>query len=161
MLIFDFKSIQIMNVHDKYVYAFGRVLWSFSDFEYHYKSVLVQAKILNVEKSMIITKELTFNKLIELTNDLLKNEFGKDEDKIKEIEELFVNAKKVNQQRNEIMHSHWLGSSASETMHKYNIKKSKVEEFTPEQINEVADYIVEVDKKLVSFIRKHFEPAFR
>ena len=82
-----------------YLIAFGRVVWSFADLEYHYKSVLVHAKILNVDNSMIILKKLTFSNLIELTNELLKSKYR---NLSKEIEELFTNAKDVNQQRNDI-----------------------------------------------------------
>lgn len=150
-----------MTIDEEYTYAFGRVTWSFSDFEYHYRSILIHTKILDVSKTSIITRDLPFGKLVELTNELLCYEFKNDKIKMQIINELYQMTKEANRQRNEILHSFWLANSNKLYLYKYNLKKYDIKkDYTSKQINETADLISKTDGYLVKFIRI-FEPNFR
>jgi len=150
-----------MKISEDYLMAFGRIVTNFSYFEFEFKNLFYFVTGIDFKLNLVMIYKLSFNSFLELAKDVINYKYKNDNELKEKFRDLYHKAKKINEDRNKIIHSAWLSDTQNgkEVMKRFKIKPKElkfmcdIEEYSVEDLNKIAEDISVIEKEAFQFYK--------
>jgi len=148
-----------MKISEDYLMAFGRIVTNFSYFEFNLKGMFYFVTGIDDKLNQVMLYRLSFNNFLELAKDVINYKYKGTNELKEKFKDLYQKAKKLNENRNKIIHSAWLRDiqNGTEVMRRFKINPKElkfmcdIEEYSVKDLNKFAEEILVIEKEAVQF----------
>jgi hypothetical protein len=139
------------------------VVINFGSLEYNLK--MAYAKIFNLDFQGLAlrTSKLSTKDFLNLFHKELKKKFITNEIALKRIERLIEKAKKLNSDRNNLIHSYFfiVRSQPDKLFKKYNMKQAEIENITIVEIETIAISFHKLTIEFIGFVKRFVDSDYK